>query len=286
MSQQHDIYQNFLKYDFGKDEKWISYIGSMYPTPKFDQIIHLKKKFYKKEINNEFDIDFDPSTSNNNQNIPAKKLSPIIIGIFHLEGNLKLLFFISCLLYTQITSMLTLIICVLAILRQLKKPKFSKEYGRKLMMNEFFHDLMYLVPFSIVPGPKFVIIYIPVMFHFAIGCAEYLNYSQGFIYKFGKKYIDGIRMNKTQLIYNKAKSEVFMTLFLIFGCIVGLYSFLILIFYGNYLRMKYMISNNLQYGFREVNASILRILAKPFVPGLFRFAYEKIRSLCSYLVKT
>lgn len=42
------------------DEKWQAHLKNFYPLPSVKQLEKIKKKWYKKHLDPDFDIEFDP----------------------------------------------------------------------------------------------------------------------------------------------------------------------------------------------------------------------------------
>ena len=57
-----------------------------------------------------------------------------------------------------------------------------------------------------------MVFYIPLGLHFSIGAAEFIAQKQEKVYIYGKKYVDAVRMNKNQIMFQKAKIEVIFNL--------------------------------------------------------------------------
>jgi len=84
------------------------------------------------------------------------------------------MYIIGALLHLPMTGVMGFVVSLLALYRQLKRPRWNKEYGRVLFVNEFSHNVIYLCGFFFVHN--FRILYdIPLIVHFWIGIAEYLN---------------------------------------------------------------------------------------------------------------
>lgn len=54
-----DIYQKFQSFDWS-DQRWQGYLADLYPTPSAKQLQKFKKKWYKKNIDPQFDEAFEP----------------------------------------------------------------------------------------------------------------------------------------------------------------------------------------------------------------------------------
>jgi len=55
-------YQKFIDFDWS-DERWQTYLNGLYPPPNHKQILKFKKKWYKKNIDPDFDDTYEPSAS-------------------------------------------------------------------------------------------------------------------------------------------------------------------------------------------------------------------------------
>ncbi len=56
MEKEENPKQTYANYDFRNCPKWKKYIGSLYPTPPLNKIEKFRRKFYKREIDPEFDV--------------------------------------------------------------------------------------------------------------------------------------------------------------------------------------------------------------------------------------
>lgn len=61
LKKQIKIYNEYLNYNWDIDENWKLFILNIYPKPNLEsKILYLKKKYYKRNINEEFDITLTP----------------------------------------------------------------------------------------------------------------------------------------------------------------------------------------------------------------------------------
>jgi len=87
--------------------------------------------------------------------------------------------------YQRGAILLGILISLLALYRQLKTPRFDKEYGQKIFQNEFTHNLFYTLMFFAFPGKLSIfnlLFTLPLTMHFVVGLAEYTNLRQGRVY--------------------------------------------------------------------------------------------------------
>lgn len=55
-------YKAFTEFDWA-DDRWHAYLDNLYPPPDYKQVAKFKKKWYKKTIDNDFDVTYDPDAS-------------------------------------------------------------------------------------------------------------------------------------------------------------------------------------------------------------------------------
>lgn len=231
----------------------------------------------------------DPNSQGQSQARPGQNTvtegSPLTMLFFHLEGILKFVFIPSVFVLPNYANILAAVICILGVIRQCKMPRFNKEWGRKLLTNEFTQNLFYMVPFVFFPSNKNLVYYLPLGIHFWIGLSQYIFMKQPAVYKMLQKYIDFTRQNDRILKIQKAKLEVYQLGFIVLFSILGQGSLLLLLLYGNFLRIKYVLNSFTQLAFGEINYWIEGKINSPSCPGIVRMVVQKIRSLCAYLVK-
>jgi hypothetical protein len=59
LNEESEIIKQFAEYDFDSDKKFIAYLEGIYPEPKGLLLKKFKRKFFKKNINPELDVNFD-----------------------------------------------------------------------------------------------------------------------------------------------------------------------------------------------------------------------------------
>ena len=269
-----------LNYNYIGDPRWVNYINNLYPVPNNNQIIYLKKKFYKREIDSNFDINFEPNQENENKNNNNDNNNnndknnydnfTFIILIFQIEGILKIVFYLFFLLFPFGINKICFSISFLALLRQLKTPKFSKIYGRNLFKNEYFHNILFLIP-CLFLKEILLFFYLPYFFHFIIGIIEFLNYNN--INFLGENVLSYIRKNKKKILSFKILCEIILFLIAFIGSLFQIYSIYFTIFFANFLRMKFISCSLMQEILFQYNEKILNSM-KDTSPN-FNLIYQK-----------
>lgn len=55
----NESFQKFTNYDFNNNAKWQNYLKNIYPTPTYDKLDKIKRKWYKSEVDSNFDINYN-----------------------------------------------------------------------------------------------------------------------------------------------------------------------------------------------------------------------------------
>lgn len=224
---------------------------------------------------------------------PLGKLFSVIYGIvlplkdkfYFLEGVLKFVFIICAFLMPGLANTIAFVVCLLGFFRQTGKPRWDVNYGRKALENEFLQNLFYMLPFSFFPGQKTLVYFLPLGIHFWIGFCEFVNLKLPAIYPKIAKFADFTRQNRGVLMQQKAKLEIMLFAFILVMLFFGGSNLILVLFYGNFLKTKYMINPLTKGAFAEINYWIDGKLNSPYCPGILRLVVGKVRSLCAYLVK-
>ena len=55
-------FKEYRKYDWTLCDKWQKYLTNIYPTPSREKLEKMRKKWYKLNVDKEFDETFEPGT--------------------------------------------------------------------------------------------------------------------------------------------------------------------------------------------------------------------------------
>ena len=53
-----ESYKKYQEFDFSKSTAWLNYFDNLFPTPPMKKLEKFKRKFYRREIDNEFDVSY------------------------------------------------------------------------------------------------------------------------------------------------------------------------------------------------------------------------------------
>lgn len=308
----------FSTFDFFSNPKFQNYFENLYPTPTYTQLDRIKRKWYKNNIDLSFDIDsnknpdqqtenmtFNQETSkkeeteerkNNFNNNSENKGSfiaeegvklPFFKNIlFMLEAYLKFSFMVSFVGFRFFASYLGMVISILALYRQGKRPRFTRDYGAKIAFSEHFHNLLYFSIFMFYPDFANIIYFLPMMLHCWIGLCNYVFLKKGKIYVALKKHVDLTRVNEKNMLVFKQTLEIVLLVWLLIKLFFTLhYSVTLILIYGSYIRVKYHLNENMEKAFQKIDVWIRGYVFSERCPGIVGKIYDKFVDLCRYAVK-
>ena len=176
-------------------------------------------------------------------------------------------------------------ICILALMRQGGRPRFTKEYGRKLITNEFMHNIWYTVVFWFFPQSRNLIYFVPFALHFILGLAGFIEIRSQWLYSKMGNTINTLRANRKEILKMKHKLECHMLILLVVLACLRRVSIVQLFFYANFLRMKYPLNRNFQISIAEIDYWLATKTNHRYCPGAIRWIYLKFKWVCGFLVK-
>lgn len=245
--------QRYKDFDIIADNRWKAYINTVYPAPNLEQLDKLKKKWYKNNVDSEFDVNADLSTvtpqqqqSTESQNSHRPSINIANNKAYMLEGYLKCVFLVLSLISNfsfyifggaMVVSMCS---AYLGMVRQIGNVQFNTAYLIKAIQNEFGMILffnMVLVGF----GKVSVFNWLPLILFYAIGVAEFSRRMTSGPLKHEKlqPYIQMIIANKNDIKIARGYIEVFSLFYYLLIAVLGKFSLITMFIYGHYIKFKY-----------------------------------------------
>jgi hypothetical protein len=290
-------YKKFLEFSWKDSSDWQLYYSNLFPTPPGNKIEHFKKKWYKLKIDPDFDTTWTPSEPSSNTNYNqsqssysypnASTMSRGLTG--NLDKVLSLIeaflwgFFLFTIIYHYHTLKIVSLALLVRVLRRVGLPKFQMIYAQQLFLDEHFQILLYALLFMIDRLNIFILI--PLGITAILNLAEFFR-SNHRIFKSIIPYTDKIINKRVELALARANAEVAIGFFLFLGIFLGLNSFLIPIFYWQYLRFKYIVNEDTKISFRKLNNFADKIKNHPSTPGPIKFIIDKIQQFASFMGRT
>lgn len=184
--------KKFKEYNFTGDQRWNDYLKTIDPAPTGNLLEKKKRQWYRDRIDSSFDIAFDADTNPELHRIPPRQSQPSSSGssgaaagplnenlknkIYKIESYLKFGFIIALILPifgAGILRIISLAICGMAIVRMCDLPN-SPTFMKKLLVNDFFFNLLYVVDVSFLCRYNTTIFYFPLVLHFLLGLSIFL----------------------------------------------------------------------------------------------------------------
>jgi hypothetical protein len=299
-------YKKFLEFSWKDSPEWQMYYTNLSDIPHPSKVEHFKKRFYKLKIDPDFDVKWTPpqinsnpnnqnshtngsgasySSSNNynSQNYSSHPMSGFDSPL--LAGLETLLFF--CFLASIIISNHSLkIVCLALILRVLRRtgrPHFTVEYAQVLFLDEHFQMLLSGLLLMIDRINFFTLI--PMSITAILNISEYIKKHERRFSSISL-YSNNIYNRRVELSLMRANTEVAIGFLMIIGVFFGLNSFVVPIFFWQYLRFKYIVNNDLKITFSRLNNYITSFKNRPGVPGFVKYIFDKIQQFGEYMGRT
>jgi len=289
-------YQKFTDFDW-TDERWQTYLSGLYPAPNYKQVLKFKKKWYKKNIDAEFDESYEPGQSAPTNASGGANFNPSDIrGEYSNKWTNAGLKAVVCVcvyvlgLGIGVGSMLGLCPTTQAlgvlvggfIVEILVKHgiKFSTEHLQTVVMDD-----VAMMPFMgviyVAPGTHRAV---PVLALVPLAITALL--SLGEIFK-ASRVLSGLRLARAfaplseistryKLMQARADGEVMLGIFVVVGIFWKLTSPIIIFCHWNFLMMRYTVSPWTQAAFRKIDGILSPTLGR--IPGVST-VYAKFKDL-------
>ena len=287
-------YKAFSQYDWRNSSDWQLYYENLTPKPPGNRIEHWKKKFYKLKVDEDFDIKWEapaipqsnpsrPTSTSQNFNYPSANPpfttgSTLDIIFAGLECGMWLYFFVSLFL---VRHQILKILCLALVIRTFRRvgyPKFKMEFAQNLFLDEHFQLLLYSCLLFIDRINYFVLV--PQMITAVLNIADFFKtYLKITVFDF-------VFRKRVELAKVRANLEIAVGFFLILGVFIGLNTFILPIFFWQYMRFKYIVNKDIESSFYRLNEYVNKFKSNPSCPSPVRFVIDKVQQFCSYLTRT
>ncbi|KAL4485040.1 hypothetical protein ABPG72_014560 [Tetrahymena utriculariae] len=302
---QQKLIEEFKSYDFTNNKEFQKFLQELQPPVPEQAMEMIKRHWYKRFVNQQFEPNYDGTLPNlddieekeeghthndkkcdgHHHKQESKFQTSLKKVAYSFENYLKVIFLLTFFNTRAVAHYSSIIICILAIIRQLKRPRYTKQYVQQLAQNYFAQNLVYMLVFAFHSDSRNVLYFFPLALHFWIGICEYLNISKNKLYYKAEKFITQTRQNKDRIMLLKSQYEIVYLLILFVEIFFGLSSIFLVIFYYNFLKIKYIINTSTQLAFQKINSAIKARIYKPGVPRFVGKLYAQVEILFAWLVK-
>lgn len=323
MLSQISKYKEFLEYDWSKCEKWKIYFMNLYPIPTDKtKVMHLRKKFYNKEIDSDFDFKFDHHTfyegeilnpklnskdnnssdtnnytnsykSNKNENKQEKNTNKGY-QYYSTEGKIGTVELTSASISAMLwflfylnffSSIMTTSTSTIGCIINIFIDVGFPKFNKDYSDNLINNDYFQILIYSlfVVNSDKLNhVLLVPIGLQALI-----------FISVYAKKYMkicrSLLKLFDKVLVYEhkieRLKAYTFVTIgFLLFlGILLDVNQGFIIIFHWCYLLFMYKFNYNVRQIFGEINCSIIRVKNGKNTPKLMVYLLDKVLQFCEYV---
>jgi len=296
-------YKAFLAFDWQNSTEWQLYFTNLFPTPPGNKIMTYKKKFYNLKIDSDFDRNYSPpeqttssgNTGNSSGYTPSTSapsaevyypkpergtifdkitasLEAIIWGIF--------LFSIYSQKHTIKWASGSLIFRVY---RRLGHPRWLSQYAYDIFLDEHFQLFLYAALLFLDNSSTYVLM--PIIIAAILNLGEYLkNYfvMVSFISSIGSY----IYSKRVEIATARANMMVAIAFIMIPASFLGINSFVVAIFYWQYLRLVYILNTDIKAGWTNLGYYVDKFKSSRFTPGVLSWGINKIQEFFLYMVRT
>lgn len=240
-------YSQFLNYKFEENNEWRNYFNSLPEEQKTNYLNNHKKLFYKNNIDNTFDVNYNPSKVD------------MEFYIYIVETIILFYFLICSIFYNTSSLNIILISFILRFLRMNWPIKLNKDYLAKILPQDIFGFIMYCLIINFTTNYKVYIYIISPIITSILYIIGFQRRHNQFFPQILSNYISKIRNHQNKLIQLRSTTEILILPISIFGIIFGFNSFILPIIYFQFLKMRLNLDVKLQNSLNEIKSYLTRI---------------------------
>ena len=286
-------FKQFQNFDWINNDLWQSYYRNLYPSPPASKLDKYRRKFYKLKIDPDFDINYkiiEQQTNNNNNNSSHNDYSNKTSNnsksnninnnnnniLLKIETFILFLFILS-IPFNLHSLKLGFIGFLIKGYNECGIPKFNMEYLQNIMIKDSFQMLIFNIILFIDKFNYYLI------FPLALTSIIYISENLKILnILFFQTYTESIIKDKKKLFKDRAYIEVIIGFFLIPGIYFQLNSYFIILFYWQYLRIKYALNPQIRYVFSVINNFVNNYKNSSNCPSIIKLIIDKIQQIFNY----
>lgn len=282
-------YKKFLEIDWANNKDWQEYYSNIYPTPPGNQINRIKKRFYKFKIDYDFDLNYEPEQTQSNQSnrqttsntqptfhlyYSQTKLGKVVSLIEMLFWVTSIFLFIS---YFKYCLHFSIFVLAFRVIKRTGRPRLTMDYAQSLFLDEHLHIFILHILYLIDRQNQYLIL--PYYLTAVLNISDCMR-NYGVFLGFSNKIVN----KRVTICELRANCDIMIGFLLVFGVFLKTNSFLLPIFYWQYLRFKYIFNSDTNLAFARFNYYANKVKNK--LPRPVGFVIGKIQELVSYLGRT
>mmetsp|Transcript_14911 Transcript_14911/g.21696 ORF Transcript_14911/g.21696 Transcript_14911/m.21696 type:complete len:288 (+) Transcript_14911:1-864(+) len=272
-------FRQYQAFDFANNPNWRAYYDQVHGNPTPQQLERIKKKWYKRHI----DPDFDPEYTQPRQSAehprqqprqqprqPVQPLQLLQVGLFALA--------VPSALFGKALHMVVAAHFA-GILHYHSTPKLTKEYWKAVVLDDNAHALGFALLFLIMPMS--IIWVVPVALGAAVYTADILprtNYLPPSL----SGYLRKLDSKKAELLQMRSDSEVWVGFAVTIGALLGVCHFIVPLVFWQYMRSKYTLNR-----FTQISFAYLRMRGDQVFggcPWFLQTCWSKLKQFCNFAV--
>lgn len=289
-------YKQFETYDWA-DARWQAYHSELYPPPNYKQVLKFKKKWYRNNVDKDFDVSYEPGASSTAGSGEASAggtapdpraaddckwssmgFKAVLCGLSYVTGLVLALSSLPGLVSARLA--IGSLTCSFILELMVKhKFKFSTEYLENLMQEDVAFMPMIAVA-VLMPGihdAVYIVVLLPFMITGALSLAIICkNSPKAPVFIKGPMSALADVSIRYALLQARADSEVMLGFILIVGVFTQLNNPMHPLLYWNVMRMRYIMMPWTQASFRKIDGLLNPVLGK--IPGISTI-YSKFKNL-------
>lgn len=186
------------------------------------------------------------------------------------------------------------------------RPQLNQQYAMQLAMDPTSHYVFFCIIF--LGSHSYLFAFFPILIgdvvHLAYFSSQLLQRSQPRITRKLATQVNPLMVRVTgrtdwpnldekgkwTAIYNRvpqlsANSELSLGMILLVQLLLPSRNFFVCLLYWQFLRLRYMLSNEIKVAFSLLNTRIMRLISHPSCPAVVRTVYGKVQTFCGGMVK-
>jgi len=285
-------YKEFLNYNFTDNEQFRRYLDAIEPPPPHSMIDRYKKKFYRLKVDKDFDIDYEPE-----KKVPLKekgKSANAVSTFIPWATKLQLILFAAFLLTFPIGYLLKSyyhmaplsLAFLIGVLKKHGRPTLSSQYWELVIVDDHLHDLVNTIICTLSFSCT-IALYIPLLLRTLLFMAEFVSLAakkRNNLAKLVNKLTGTISTNRESLLIFKADFEVCIGFYLIIALIMRWAPLTYIIFYWQFLYIRYSLSPYITTSFNKLAIQIDSITSHSSCPFFIKWPLKGLRRLGSFMV--
>lgn len=318
-----DKYKQFLSFNFDSNEAWKAYYNSIDPKPENPtQLLALKKRFYKRKIDTEFDTAYQPpreifdnlnngsstgtssnqqqsshsyenrsnqqsqnqqnTQNNSNQNANGNPQNDKMLFYAYIAETSLYLYFLFMCIASSSSPFSYALFAFIIRIARLNWPVQFSKDYLSRLLPQDVFSFLFYALIMLFASNKVFIYLFPTCITAIIYICGFQRRNSQLIPAIISKYIDKIRSYQDKMVKMRSTLEILILPITVVGIFVGFNSFFLPIGYFQFLKMKLSVDNKLTSSLNEIQV-MLNNYANTSSNQIIKTVLSKLVLACDYL---